>query len=117
MKLNLILKKKKITLPILFKWYSTDFGKNIHEILVWISNYLQEPKKQQLITLIQGKTAQIKYSTYNWDMNGKMDIENRILPNDGARRSSLATSTICNIGDSNSDTPCTIVKSNSLNPL
>src|SRR5690348_10608205 len=45
-------KMKQVTLPKLFEYHRSDFGRNDKEMLTWISRYLAPAKKKELLGLI-----------------------------------------------------------------
>jgi hypothetical protein len=66
--LKVDVEKKEITISKIFDWYSQDFGKNVKEVLLFISNYASDDHKPMLLQLIDSESSfSVKYHPYNWD--------------------------------------------------
>ena len=61
------LKKRIAYLSKIFDWYDDDFGKDKNEILIYVSQYLDENLAKQIKDNIN--EWQIDYLSYNWDLN------------------------------------------------
>jgi len=69
--IQIIASKKKIVLPVLFKWYYNDFGRQDSDILLWIKNYLNDQQKIDLESIINTNLL-ITYSPHTWNLNGRI---------------------------------------------
>jgi len=58
---------KTAHLSKILDWYDDDFGNNEQEILLYVSQYLNEDLKNELIANIE--EWQIEHLDYNWDLN------------------------------------------------
>eukprot|EP01080_Neovahlkampfia_damariscottae_P009161 gene9161-1249_t len=70
------LKKNKVTLSMLFKWYYKDFGKDNREVLQFIQEHCTDKElKEGLKTILEKNTkVSIKYKAYNWAVNNSQSI-------------------------------------------
>eukprot|EP01006_Ploeotia_vitrea_P038370 TRINITY_DN66228_c9_g1_i1.p1 TRINITY_DN66228_c9_g1~~TRINITY_DN66228_c9_g1_i1.p1 ORF type:complete len:495 (+),score=36.18 TRINITY_DN66228_c9_g1_i1:21-1505(+) len=57
-----------VELSMLFKWYSSDFGKSDKVVLQYIAGYIPDHRKE-LKQLLTSGNAKIKYMTYDWTTN------------------------------------------------
>lgn len=64
------LESKVVYLSKIFSWYYSDFGSTDKEVLTFISQYVPPSHKEKILKAIEGNFS-VKYSTYNWDSNGK----------------------------------------------
>ncbi|XP_072014553.1 uncharacterized protein [Amphiura filiformis] len=65
--------KREIMLPKLLQWYGCDFGETPEEVARWTLPYVSDDKAQEMKTLLESNDQtdklQIKYSTYDWQLN------------------------------------------------
>lgn len=61
------MEKKKVTLSMILKWYSVDFGKNNQEVLEFVVNYLTGVSNIELrISRIHGLEFEPCDPVYKW---------------------------------------------------
>ena len=61
------MEKKKVTLSMILKWYSVDFGKNNQEVLEFVVNYLTGVSNIELIrSRIHGLKLEPCDRLYKW---------------------------------------------------
>ena len=61
------MEKKKVTLSMILKWYSVDFGKNNQEVLEFVVNYLTGVSNIELrISRIHGLEPEPCDPVYKW---------------------------------------------------
>ncbi|XP_063865444.1 uncharacterized protein LOC135103337 isoform X2 [Scylla paramamosain] len=59
-----------IRLSSLLKWYSSDFGESLDEVLQWVLQNAAHPKKKvALQSVINVKKYKVRYITYDWGSN------------------------------------------------
>lgn len=64
--------KNTLTLSLIFKWYSSDFGSNDQEMGKFVVQFLRGKKKESLEkALAAGSSFKIKYTTYDWGNDAK----------------------------------------------
>lgn len=61
--------KHILFLSQIFEWYATDFGSGKKEVMLFISRYLKEPAKTQLLSGLDALT--IRYLPYDWALADK----------------------------------------------
>lgn len=49
--------------------YSTDFGKNDSAVLKWVSEFLDTPKQQQVLDLLENYEVKLNFQPYDWSVN------------------------------------------------
>jgi hypothetical protein len=57
--------KNYISLPKVFSTFANDFGKDINEILLWISSFF-DTEKAKLLKCIMHQAPEIRYKEYEW---------------------------------------------------
>lgn len=63
---------KTVTMSKIFEWYQKDFGDNPVDVLLWASEFMSEKSKNNIRDLAQGDKLKIKYSDYDWSLNGQL---------------------------------------------
>lgn len=59
-----------IRLSSLLKWYSSDFGETLDEVLQWVLQNVAHPKKKAALQNVVGvKKYKVRYITYDWGSN------------------------------------------------
>ena len=59
-----------IHLSSLLKWYSSDFGVTLDDVLQWVlQNVVQPKKKAALQSVVDTKKYKVTYITYDWGSN------------------------------------------------
>lgn len=59
-----------IRLSSLLKWYSSDFGETLDEVLQWVlHNVAHLKKKTALQSILDVKKYKVRYITYDWGSN------------------------------------------------
>ncbi|KAL3504678.1 hypothetical protein ACH5RR_034519 [Cinchona calisaya] len=53
----------------IFRWYSSDFGKNEVEVLKHAANYLEPEQSQTLMELLSSTQLKVVYQPYDWGLN------------------------------------------------
>jgi hypothetical protein len=68
---NVVVDKTKhsVELSMIFKWYSTDFGKNQSEQLDYISKFLAEEQQADLADARSHSKFHVTYASYDWSQN------------------------------------------------
>lgn len=59
-----------VRLSSLLKWYSSDFGETLDEVLQWVLQNVAHPKKKAALQNVVGvKKYKVRYITYDWGSN------------------------------------------------
>ncbi|XP_045104808.1 uncharacterized protein LOC123500167 isoform X2 [Portunus trituberculatus] len=59
-----------IRLSSLLKWYSSDFGETLDEVLQWVLQNVAYPKKKAALqSVVDVKKYKVRYITYDWGSN------------------------------------------------
>lgn len=59
-----------IHLSSLLKWYSSDFGKTVDDVLQWVlQNVIHPEKKAALKRIVGTKQYKVRYIPYDWGSN------------------------------------------------
>uniref|UniRef100_A0A7S4KMY7 DEP domain-containing protein n=1 Tax=Paramoeba aestuarina TaxID=180227 RepID=A0A7S4KMY7_9EUKA len=60
--------KKEISLTKIMDWYRSDFGKTDERIVMWALSFLDEEKKKNVETLLEGG-CKVTFQNYDWNPN------------------------------------------------
>lgn len=60
---------KTVYVSKIFRWYSSDFGKNEVEMLKHGANYLEPEQSQTLLELLSSTQLKLLYQPYDWGLN------------------------------------------------
>jgi hypothetical protein len=64
---NVKIEENKVTLSMILKWYSIDFGKNDIEVLTTVSKYLEGEELEKMKKLLNNKGKfSVQYFPYDW---------------------------------------------------
>lgn len=60
-----------VWLPAAFKWYASDFGRHIGDILAFVAHHLPREDPRAMEIREQGEALEIQYLDYDWTLNGR----------------------------------------------
>jgi len=76
-------KTKTVTLPMLFKWYKSEFGRTSREILNWIVMFLPDDKEAKLRELLLANpgddSISVDYKKRPWESEGAIEGEDAVF--------------------------------------
>lgn len=68
--LQLDTKARQIALSKTISWYEKDFGKSGYDVLIWIAQQVEDPRRSELLTLARDiNTIAVLYVEYDWTRN------------------------------------------------
>ena len=60
-----------VTMSMILKWYSADFGRTTQDVLQWCVRFQNPTRRAQLEALLAASSKPaVSYFEYNWDANG-----------------------------------------------